>query len=1034
MIMIIILCTNQNHILKNHICFMEKMIIQTIQNRYKSRTNLCNFKQQTNRNKNIFKMNIEIENTSSSTKCDMSMINTKQRIFIKQCREENEKIDKMLVDYAKREGLMDCKFSLFERLCFEEYEKGKFRCKHCGEEFTTAMVDHIPESATIHYYQNFGFKEKIDIINKIKQEKNIGTFDETEFYQLLFKLWNNNNMSIMIYNSKEFKELIGKYIKIQLKGDTWFRNNMYKYLKEENINMRKEFMSEEVVSICVSVDLWSTLKGACYYLGIFVTAVNSNFEFKTLALGCEPMTTRHTNDIVKHRVEEKIKDMIRYQSKRVVIYYVTDGGLTSCFDGNLCLCHAIQKSVEWAFDDKRLIIISEAPYELEKLIRKNNIEIWDYYCKKCEEIGVEPLLLVKKSPTRWDNLIFAYRKIRERRDPIKETIAFVSRNDHARIPIQKSLFQSRDDYVKQQLDKYLLEDDEIGFFEQILSKIENATTIFSTSSEPNVDIALNVLIDLRDTLIDILEEKENVTIERPKWYFLHRYDEKYNYVRQPKPHLVLKHYRLLFEKCELPKSKTDIILRKENYDENGNIILENNDSKNVKCNYPHYFVFVQQTKVIFEELQTETQTESNSTEKTQSHSEMEEEISTEDEEGNLFEFQPLPNFNDSSFNFYNDFFKLKNSDNNKNWLQIPILKIPQSIQSLTTVTSITEIHIPMENINNNQIVLNQQSSINPTQTIIPLDILSSMNINNNSSNINTTHEYTNTNNENDETLEEVSIGISSFEELIDILPTIKKTNEIEEINHPVPPPNEPSTIVTDNNLPEINKEEMITENQEIADKNMSRTGLFITRFLSLMDWRVNQMFHDPIFVIPSIINPRNFHQDIGRNPTGFWMLKQFMKQIETARVRLDSTPQYKNFSFDKKKLYETRKIQYFNINDYKEIVDSLKANRVILPSQFSIQQELNNLWNATTQNIDTLEFYKNNSILFPRIRIIAKVFMSIVCSEAACERMFSQAGLFVTKYRNRLSALKVEQFALNKINCGKVDPQTKQVKKFPSNK
>ena len=112
----------------------------------------------------------------------------------------------------------------------------------------------------------------------------------------------------------------------------------------------------------------------------------------------------------------------------------------------------------------------------------------------------------------------------------------------------------------------------------------------------------------------------------------------------------------------------------------------------------------------------------------------------------------------------------------------------------------------------------------------------------------------------------------------------------------------------------------------------------------------------------------------------------------------------------------------------------MKEKRVILPSQFSIQQELNNLWNATTQNIDTLEFYKNNSILFPRIRIIAKVFMSIVCSEAACERMFSQAGLFVTKYRNRLSALKVEQFALNKINCGKVDPQTKQVKKFPSNK
>ena len=76
---------------------------------------------------------------------------------------------------------------------------------------------------------------------------------------------------------------------------------------------------------------------------------------------------------------------------------------------------------------------------------------------------------------------------------------------------------------------------------------------------------------------------------------------------------------------------------------------------------------------------------------------------------------------------------------------------------------------------------------------------------------------------------------------------------------------------------------------------------------------------------------------------------------------------------------------------------------------------------TNVKNVDALHYFSDKELSFPRLTIICKVFMSIFTSEACCERMFSESGHYVTKYRNRLSTINLDQFALNKINFKRIN-------------
>ncbi len=65
----------------------------------------------------------------------------------------------------------------------------------------------------------------------------------------------------------------------------------------------------------------------------------------------------------------------------------------------------------------------------------------------------------------------------------------------------------------------------------------------------------------------------------------------------------------------------------------------------------------------------------------------------------------------------------------------------------------------------------------------------------------------------------------------------------------------------------------------------------------------------------------------------------------------------------------------------------------------------NALRRAGGKEICPLESWKLNEIKYPQPASIARKFLSVKASSAACERMFSKAGLILTANRRSMSSL-----------------------------
>lgn len=67
------------------------------------------------------------------------------------------------------------------------------------------------------------------------------------------------------------------------------------------------------------------------------------------------------------------------------------------------------------------------------------------------------------------------------------------------------------------------------------------------------------------------------------------------------------------------------------------------------------------------------------------------------------------------------------------------------------------------------------------------------------------------------------------------------------------------------------------------------------------------------------------------------------------------------------------------------------------------------------QDSNPLEWWKENNCKFPRLFVLARQYLSIPATSVPSERIFSCAGLIVTKLRNRLSSSVIDQIIfLNK--------------------
>lgn len=84
-------------------------------------------------------------------------------------------------------------------------------------------------------------------------------------------------------------------------------------------------------------------------------------------------------------------------------------------------------------------------------------------------------------------------------------------------------------------------------------------------------------------------------------------------------------------------------------------------------------------------------------------------------------------------------------------------------------------------------------------------------------------------------------------------------------------------------------------------------------------------------------------------------------------------------------------------------------------AEHEIERYLGCQIDAVDHNLTVLEWWKKNSLFFPRISILAKKFLAIPASSVSSERVFSLGGQIVSKKRCRLSHSNVDLFIfLNK--------------------
>jgi len=68
------------------------------------------------------------------------------------------------------------------------------------------------------------------------------------------------------------------------------------------------------------------------------------------------------------------------------------------------------------------------------------------------------------------------------------------------------------------------------------------------------------------------------------------------------------------------------------------------------------------------------------------------------------------------------------------------------------------------------------------------------------------------------------------------------------------------------------------------------------------------------------------------------------------------------------------------------------------------------------EDTDALNFWRTHEIIFPELALLAKKYLSVQASSAACERMFSVAGHIFSVKRRRLGIRFFTQLLLLKLN------------------
>ena len=146
------------------------------------------------------------------------------------------------------------------------------------------------------------------------------------------------------------------------------------------------------------------------------------------------------------------------------------------------------------------------------------------------------------------------------------------------------------------------------------------------------------------------------------------------------------------------------------------------------------------------------------------------------------------------------------------------------------------------------------------------------------------------------------------------------------------------------------------------------------------------------------------------------VIKRMKTLLLAAQMTLDSPALSNNASAKSKRVEDLRKTNYIVFKqqspEAEEIQDKIDG---LLGKYIKIVGDL------TNSNTDALFFWRSHECVFPGLAMLAKKFLSVQASSAACERMFSIAGHIFSVKRRRLGIKFFMQLLFLKLNEALLD-------------
>lgn len=169
--------------------------------------------------------------------------------------------------------------------------------------------------------------------------------------------------------------------------------------------------------------------------------------------------------------------------------------------------------------------MSEKCYDLEHLIRINNLKEWKIYVEVCKEEDEYPLRFISKNPTRWDNFCHVLEVIFKQYHLIMETLMRILMSEKSQKNASDLLQENAQLYAWKYISNYLLPYELISDWSYVLELIEKTNRLFSTSDRPVIHEVLIKYIQLRNDLINYLETQDHLTTYKLNTEFMTRENE-----------------------------------------------------------------------------------------------------------------------------------------------------------------------------------------------------------------------------------------------------------------------------------------------------------------------------------------------------------------------------------------------------------------------------------------------------------------------------------------------------------------------------